>query len=166
MLADRPYMRDRVGRTSLPVSVLLMIVLVIIFAVQCVNDVYFQTALERWLPLTSESLTHGYLWQLVTFQFLHGSVLHLVCNLLGLWYFGRFVEALIGWRRFLLAYFGCGVVGGILQSVLMTSCRFARTSCSGFTAVSPSSSPSSPQDAAVTSPTRRIWAACWPESHL
>ena len=120
MLADRPYMRDRVGRTSLPVSVLLMIVLVIVFAVQCVNDVYFQTALERWLPLTSESLTHGYLWQFLTFQFLHGSVLHLVCNLLGLWYFGRFVEALIGWRRFLLAYFGCGVVGGILQSVLMT----------------------------------------------
>ena len=104
----------------MPVSVLLMILLVIIFAVQCVNDVYLQTTVERWLALTSESLTRGYLWQFLTFQFLHGSVLHLVCNLLGLWFFGRFVEAVIGWRRFLLAYFGSGVMGGILQSVLMT----------------------------------------------
>src|SRR5262245_60495061 len=120
MLADRPYMRGRVGKNTLSVSVLLMIVLVIVFAIQCVNDVYLQSTVERFLALTSESLSRGYLWQLLTLQFLHGSILHLFGNLLGLWFFGRFVEGVIGRRRFVLAYFGCGVVGGLLQGVLMT----------------------------------------------
>jgi hypothetical protein len=55
----------------------------------------------------------------VTFQFLHGGILHLTGNLLCLWFFGRFVESVLGWRRFLLAYFGCGIAGGLLQVVLM-----------------------------------------------
>jgi len=118
-LADRHYMRE--GRRFAPLSatVILMIVLAVVFALQCFNDVYLQKPVERWLVLTSECFTRGYVWQLLTFQFLHGSPWHILCNLLGLWFFARFVENVLGKRRFLIAYVGCGVIGGALQGLLM-----------------------------------------------
>jgi membrane associated rhomboid family serine protease len=118
-LADRHYMRE--GRRFAPLSttVMLMIVLAVVFALQCFNDVYLQRPVERWLVLTSECFTRGYAWQLLTFQFLHGSPWHLLCNLLGLWFFARFVENVLGKQRFLIAYLGCGVMGGLLQGILM-----------------------------------------------
>jgi len=102
------------------VTTILMIVLAVIFALQCINDVYANIRFEPWLVLTPACFTRGYLWQLITFQFLHGGPWHLVCNGLGLWFFARFVENVLGPRRFLVAYLGCGVIGGILQGVLMT----------------------------------------------
>lgn len=101
------------------VSVVLMIVLAIAFAVQCINDVYVKALVEDKLALTPDALTKGYVWQLLTFQFLHGSIGHLLGNLLGLWFFGRSVEHFLGKSRYLLAYFGSGVAGGLLQGVLM-----------------------------------------------
>jgi|YelNatPaOPRAMG01_1025707.scaffolds.fasta_scaffold01267_22 membrane associated rhomboid family serine protease len=100
-------------------SMVLLLVLVVVFAFQCINDVYLRSVVEERLALTSAWLLQGWLWQLLTFQFLHLSLWHLICNGLALWFFGRFVEHAIGWRRFLLAYFGCGVVGGLLQGTLM-----------------------------------------------
>lgn len=118
-LADRHYMRK--GSNGVPWSMtgILMVVLVVIFALQCINDVYLQSFVERWLALTPECFTRGYLWQLFTFQFLHGGLWHIGGNLLSLWFFGRFVESVLGRQRFLVAYFGCGVAGGILQCLLM-----------------------------------------------
>jgi rhomboid family protein len=119
MIADRPYMRDRPGRPNLQVSVVLMIVLVAAFALQCINDVYVRSLVDEWLALTPFALARGYVWQFFTFQFLHVDILHLLGNLLGLWFFGRLVESVLGKGRFLLAYFGAGVIGGLLQCVLM-----------------------------------------------
>jgi membrane associated rhomboid family serine protease len=96
-----------------------MIALVVAFALQCINDVYLRTPVEFWLALTTEGLKHGFFWQLITFQFLHGSLWHLFGNLIGLWFFGRFVEDVVGKKRFLLAYLGAGVAGGMLQGTLM-----------------------------------------------
>jgi membrane associated rhomboid family serine protease len=98
---------------------ILMVVLVAIFMLQCINDVYLRSFVESRLALTSACLTRGYVWQLFTFQFLHVSFWHLAGNLLCLWFFGRFVESVLGSQRFLVAYFGCGVIGGILQAALM-----------------------------------------------
>lgn len=104
---------------SKPVSVILMIVLTVLFALQCINDVYLKSILEDYLALTPAAVTRGWLWQLLTFQFFHNDLWHLAGNLLGLWFFGRFVENVLGRGRFVLAYLACGVVGGILQAVLM-----------------------------------------------
>jgi membrane associated rhomboid family serine protease len=119
-LADRHYMRK--GSNGVPWSMtgILMVVLTLVFALQCINDVYVRSFVESRLALTQLCLTHGYVWQLLTFQFLHLDILHLGGNLLGLWFFGRFVENVLGKQRFLIAYFGCGVMGGILQVALMT----------------------------------------------
>ena len=51
-------------------------------------------------------LGHGFMpWQVVTYAFLHGSVLHLFFNMLGLWMFGGELERLWGVRRFVQFYF-------------------------------------------------------------
>lgn len=124
MLEDRDYMRsDYRGpapkSTQWTASVMLMGVLVVAFAFQCINDVYVRSPLELQLALTRDALGRGYLWQLFTFQFLHVSLWHLVGNLVGLWFIGRVVENALGTGRFLVAYFACGVAGGLLQAALM-----------------------------------------------
>jgi membrane associated rhomboid family serine protease len=96
-----------------------MIALVVIFALQCVNDVYLKTRADTFLGLTPLWLLRGWVWQLFTFQVLHVDILHIVCNLVGLWFFGSFVESVVGRHRFLLFFFGCGLMGGLLQGVLM-----------------------------------------------
>jgi len=96
-----------------------MVVLIAAYALQCINDVYIRSPVVFSLGLTKEVFTAGHVWQLFTFQFLHGSLWHLFGNLLGLWFFGRFVENVLGRSRFLIAYFGSGVAGGLLNAMLM-----------------------------------------------
>lgn len=124
MLENRDYMRSSPSpgepwRFRGSASVVLMIVLVVAFAFQCINDVYLRSVVEDRLALTPLALAKGHVWQLLTFQFLHVSLWHLIGNLVGLWFFGRFVEQVLGVSRFLVAYFGAGIVGGLLQCVLM-----------------------------------------------
>ena len=124
MLENRDYMRNEPSsgsplRFHWSASVILMIVLVVTFALQRINDVYGKPGIEDFLALTPAALERGYVWQLLTFQFLHNGLWHLIGNLMGLWFFGRLVENILGTKRFLVAYFACGVVGGLLQSALM-----------------------------------------------
>ena len=54
-------------------------------------------------------------WQLVSYSFLHGGILHLGVNMLALWMFGRDVERVLGSRRFLQYYLACVVSAALLQ---------------------------------------------------
>jgi membrane associated rhomboid family serine protease len=123
MLDDRHYMRPEyrprfsLGR-GMPLSTLMMVVLVIAFALQQIDIAYFHYAHVDHLELSSVELRHGYVWQLLTFQFLHSGLLHLFGNLIGLWCFGRFVEERLGRAHFLSLYFLSGIVGGLLQALL------------------------------------------------
>lgn len=77
---------------------------------------------DRWIDetfgLSREGLFSGEVWQLVTHQFLHAGILHLLVNMLGLWFAGKALESLIGGRRFLTLYLLCGICGGLLQVAL------------------------------------------------
>src|SRR3954467_11769715 len=81
----------------------------------------FQTKLlpgfmdESYLELSLEGLRQGYVWQLLTYQFLHGGWAHLLLNCWALFVFGRGVEWAIGNTRFLVLYLCSGVIGGLLQ---------------------------------------------------
>ena len=124
MLENRDYMREEPAygggyRFHWSASIVLMIALVVAFALQCVNDVHGSPLLEGWLALTPLALLSGYVWQFLTFQFLHVDLMHLIGNLLGLWFLGRPVENILGKKKFLFAYFGAGVMGGLLQCILM-----------------------------------------------
>jgi membrane associated rhomboid family serine protease len=58
-------------------------------------------------------------WTFVTYQFLHGGVLHLAFNLLALFIFGPAVEERLGSSRFIGYYLWCGVGGALLSFALM-----------------------------------------------
>jgi membrane associated rhomboid family serine protease len=59
------------------------------------------------------------LWRLVTYQFLHGGVGHLVFNMLVLYFMGPFVERAWGGRAFIKFYLICGAAGGFLYTSLV-----------------------------------------------
>ena len=55
-----------------------------------------------------------YVWQLVSYLFLHAGFLHILFNMLPLWFFGRDLEDIWGTRRFLQFYFFCGIGAGAI----------------------------------------------------
>lgn len=57
-------------------------------------------------------------WQLLTYGFLHGDLMHIGFNMFMLWMFGRELEAQYGPRRFLVYYLTCVVGAGIVQLVV------------------------------------------------
>jgi membrane associated rhomboid family serine protease len=59
-------------------------------------------------------------WQLLTYAFLHGSIIHLAVNMYALWLFGRELENLMGYKAFLQLYFASVVSAALLQ-LLATS---------------------------------------------
>ncbi|HKI70084.1 MAG TPA: rhomboid family intramembrane serine protease [Verrucomicrobiae bacterium] len=119
MLEDRDYMREQPMRVVWSATTTLTVILIAVYALECINNVYLHTDIESWLALTPACFTRGRLWQLITFQFLHASLWHIACNLIVFWWVGHFVENILGTKRFLVAMFGCGVIGGMLQDILM-----------------------------------------------
>jgi membrane associated rhomboid family serine protease len=68
------------------------------------------------LALIPQMVTHGWIWQLVTYSFLHSGLFHLLFNMLALWMFGAQFESDWGHKRFLDFYFFC-VIGAALTTV-------------------------------------------------
>ena len=60
------------------------------------------------------------IWQLVSYSFLHGSVLHLLLNMYALWMFGTRMENVWGSRSFTFYYFFCVVGAGLVQLYVAT----------------------------------------------
>jgi membrane associated rhomboid family serine protease len=71
---------------------------------------------------------------LITYQFLHGGILHLVSNMLFLWVFGDNVEDAMGHLRFLVFYLLCGVVGALAHSAFLPASQFPLIGASGAVA--------------------------------
>ena len=53
-----------------------------------------------------------YYWQIFTYMFMHGSWSHLLSNMIGLIFFGVYVEKQTGSKEFLLFYILCGILCG------------------------------------------------------
>jgi membrane associated rhomboid family serine protease len=69
-----------------------------------------------WLILDVDKVWHGQVWRLLTYAFLHstdGWFLHLVFNMLFLWWFGSDVEQLYGRKEFLAIYLISAFLGGV-----------------------------------------------------
>jgi len=57
-------------------------------------------------PLVAQDgVVYFRLWQLVTYAFLHGGLMHILFNMWGLWLFGSEIERYLGSRRLLVLYF-------------------------------------------------------------
>ncbi len=115
MLSDRDYMREEDQGTRLSWTVMLLIALVVVFAAEAIAETYMGLSLKQYGALSSRVWQSGWVWQLLTFQFLHGGFAHLFFNGLGIWMFGRPIEAAFGGRRMLGLWMAGGLVGGLLQ---------------------------------------------------
>ena len=58
-------------------------------------------------------------WQIVTYAFLHGGLLHLMFNMFGLYMFGSAIEQTLGRGRYLVYYFTCVITAAITQLVVL-----------------------------------------------
>ncbi len=57
------------------------------------------------------------IWQLITYQFMHGGFAHIFFNMLMLWMFGMEIENIWGSRKFLVFYLTAGIGAGLTQVV-------------------------------------------------
>lgn len=127
MLGDRAYMRGPSFGSQRSATVVLVVINVTVFVLQNILGFWaggsgygflFGSASQRGiLPLSQDGLANGFVWQLVTYQFLHGGFLHLLVNMLLVYFFGRAVEDALGRKGLLRIYLFSGVVGGIVQII-------------------------------------------------
>lgn len=84
-----------------------------------VQMIFHNSAVEQYLGLTPMLvLTKYWVWQLVTYAFLHGSGWHLFFNMFALWMFGPHIESMWGTKPFLKYYFLCALGAAICQFFL------------------------------------------------
>jgi membrane associated rhomboid family serine protease len=103
-----------------PVTGALLGVNVLIFMLQLAGGLPLVELFALWPPAISGPRSGpGFeLWQLVSYSFLHGSLLHLMFNMLALYTFGRDVERLFGSRWYLQFYFASVVAAALSQLVV------------------------------------------------
>lgn len=78
----------------------------------------------KWFALTPYWIVQKfYVWQLVSYMFLHGGIGHILMNMLVLWMIGGELERYWGTREFLRFYFICGIGAGIVH--MLVSFMFA-----------------------------------------
>jgi len=92
---------------------------VIFFLVQTLGG----NTLNRWLvenlgfnPSFPTFLTQP--WRLVTYAFLHANFMHILFNMLWLWWMGKSVEEAIGPRSFTVIYMGAAILGALLDAAI------------------------------------------------
>jgi len=83
----------------------------------------FMAIRNAWLGLFPAWVLHGYVWQIVTYAFLHDGLWHVLFNMLMLWMFGAEFEMQWGSRRFLEFYFFC-VIGAAVVTTAMAYSGF------------------------------------------
>ena len=54
-------------------------------------------------------------WQLITYQFMHGGFSHILFNMFALWMFGSSIEDVFGSKKFLIFYLLAGISAGLLH---------------------------------------------------
>lgn len=127
-IADRDYSRND-GRgtggflSQLPpvVKWLLILNLAIYFLdVLVKSDGAMHGPLRRHGAFTVETaVLEGEIWRFITFQFLHGNVLHVLFNCIGIFFFGPWLERWWGSVKFTIYYLLCGIGGAAFFTLLL-----------------------------------------------
>jgi membrane associated rhomboid family serine protease len=106
---------------KLPVATWALIIAnVLVFIGETAGSPSFQSMLSSYALVPSSlmgaagiSPAHSPYVTLVTYQFLHADILHILGNMLFLWIFGDDVEEAMGPLRFIVFYLLCGVAAGL-----------------------------------------------------
>ena len=152
MLADRYYMRREPFRINWSATLVLLVINVVVFLLQLVVGRFSHFPIDDYFALSVEGLRHGFVWQLLTYQFMHGNWIHLLLNCWAIYVFGQEVELTLGRKSFLTLYFPAGSQGGCSRRLRLCygpSCSAQRWLArlpphSGWWPLSPCSIPSGP----------------------
>ena len=103
--------------TLLIINIIVFIILELLLVIN--YDFYSLFFTSFSLVPNDIAFTHGIIekfqpWQCLTYLFLHGGLLHLFFNMLGLWFLGRDLERVWGKQNFLKYYLIVGIGSGIL----------------------------------------------------
>lgn len=107
------------GGPLTPAVKLLLILTTAVFFLQTILQRLMGIHLEPMFGVVPYFVQHRlWLWQPLTYLFLHAGLLHLGFNLLVLWMFGCELERVWGRRYFLRYYLLCGVGAGVCIALL------------------------------------------------
>lgn len=115
MLDDRSHMHTHTTPRLWSMTIVLLILNVGCFLVQQWTLKHTSFPVAPYFALSVEGLKHGFVWQLITFQFMHGGWIHLLLNSVAIYCFGRAIEDSLGPKTFLKLYISSGVIGGLIQ---------------------------------------------------
>ncbi|TVR49242.1 MAG: rhomboid family intramembrane serine protease [Puniceicoccaceae bacterium] len=119
MLYDRPYMQDSYSRREQSILLGLIIATVAVFLIQNIAVAWFKSGIIiNLFALSGPAVEKGMLWTFFTYGFLHGNVLHILVNLLLVYFIGRELVILLGNQRFLGVYLAAICVGGLFWYVI------------------------------------------------
>ena len=115
---NAPMYKMRPQRPSAIPNVIFALLIIngAVFALQQVSPRFLMINFALWPATHSQSPFMP--WQLLTYGFLHGSLMHIAFNMFMLWMFGRELELVYGPRRFIAYYLTCVVGAGIVQLVV------------------------------------------------
>ena len=131
-LHNRDYARDddyqsydsgfgRGGSTVWSICRWLITINIIVFVLQIFTQPQGQvSAVTYWLGLSPVHFMNGQIWRVLTYAFCHSTtaILHIVFNMLFLYWFGKVLEQMYGKREFLLLYLVSAVFSGVAFLVI------------------------------------------------
>lgn len=115
----RPELRFQPRRPSMLVTWLVLIN-VGVHIIHLISTNASPFAFSEFFGLSLDGLAHLRIWQLGTYMFVHSpdNLLHIIFNMLLLFFVGREIERGFGRERFIWFYITCGLVGGLAYLVL------------------------------------------------
>ena len=116
MFNDGESRREARVRWQGTATIWLLVINALVFVCQNLAERYYPGfPVNPYFALSLDGLQHGFVWQLFTYQFMHGGFWHIFLNSWAIFVFGRAVEATIGAKRVLKVYLLSGIVGGLVQ---------------------------------------------------
>lgn len=94
-----------------PILVLVIVNLLVFIATMIVRELIFLLGLQPAGFLSRP-------WTILTSMFVHAGFWHIFANMLTLFFFGNYLSRLVGQGRFLIVYFGGGILGNVLFIIL------------------------------------------------
>jgi membrane associated rhomboid family serine protease len=91
---------------------------ILVFAAQYIGGWFMVTDGDQLIPMggvSLELLSRGRVETIFTYMFVHGSLGHLLVNMLMLWFAGRQVQQIFGGKHFLYIYLLSGLLGAALE---------------------------------------------------
>lgn len=115
MLYDRHYMKFPSMKQGFSLNEKFILTLIIVFVVQKAFDLFSQTNyIEDIFALSVPSFSNGFIWSIVTYAFLHHGPIHLIFNLLLIFFMGRVIERELPSGDFIALCIASAFTGGLL----------------------------------------------------